>query len=150
MFTLPDHSFQEMYALRSQDLQGIQNYSIILDRPNITVLSKTKFKRPIFILEVLSSPNEDAELKKLILYMLIVHEMYGLREVYGALTTAEKIRCLISVKNEVSFASYNFLCSSYNQKSCHFGNHPTLTGHFVNNTPPQNLDANSSRLPIRH
>ena len=93
---LPDHSFQVMYELRSQDLQEIQIRSIILDRSDITILSKTKFKHLVFVLEALSSPNEDAELRKLIRYMLIIHEMYGLREVYGAISNAEKI-CFVKL-----------------------------------------------------
>jgi hypothetical protein len=142
---LTDHPFHAMYESRPQDLQEIQDNSIILDRPDISILSNTKFKNPIFILEVISSPNEAEELRKLIRYLLIVYEMYQLREVYGALSNAEKI-CFVKLNCDnpagkqlyvTGFEHFTFRSNSAQTRKVF-----SLIDYFVNSTLPQNLDTN--------
>jgi len=142
---LPDHTFQAIYAKRSENLQQLQDHSLVLDRPDIIVLSNTESKHPLFILEIISSPDEVVELQKLIRYMLITHEMYGLREVYGALANSRKIRfvklnCDNLHGNQIfvtAFENFAFVSKSDQTKKVF-----TLIDYFVNSTLPNNLDAN--------
>lgn len=156
----PNYTFGKLYNKRPQNLQITQDTSITLDRPDITIISKTEFKHPIFILEVISSPNLVEELIKLIRYLLIVHEMYELSEVYGALGDAQRIRfvklnCSDPTNKQVSVTEFqNFVfwtdwtererpqteaqVRARDQTRKIF----SLIDYFVNSTLPENLDPN--------